>query len=171
MYLVVRLFMDLKKILVPVNGEKADNEAVKLACNLAKKGKAKVYVLHVIEVERSLPVEANIEAQQRQAEEVIEHAERVAEEEADYQVETELLQAREAGPAIVDESVKRDIDLLVMGFSHKKRFGQFSFGDTLPYVLRTAPCRVLVVREPFDIQVEPAKKPGTAKHGPKHNGI
>lgn len=148
--------MDYKRILVAVSGEKADDEAVKLACNLAKKNKARVYALYVIEVERSLPLEAAIEPQRRRAEEVLEHAERVAEEEADYQVDTQLLQAREAGTAIVEEAAERGADLIVMGFAFKKRFGQFSLGSTLPYVLRNATCRVIVSREPVSPRVEVA---------------
>ncbi len=146
--------MEYKRILVPVNGEKADDEAVILACNLAHKNKARIHVVYIIEVERSLPIEARMLPQQRRAEEILEHAERVAEEEADYQVDTGLLQAREVGPAIVDEAVGKSIDLIVMGFSYKKRFGQFSLGSTMPYVMRSAPCRVIVCREPMPARVE-----------------
>lgn len=162
--------MDNKRILVPVNGEKADDEAIILACNLAKKNKARVHVIYVIEVERALPLEAPMVSQQRRAEEILAHSERVAEEEADYQVDTGLLQAREAGPAIVDEAVNRGIDLIVMGFSYKKRFGQFSLGGTMPYVLRSAPCRVIVSREPIPARVELAGKAAETKYESRFNG-
>ncbi|MBI4331738.1 MAG: universal stress protein [Chloroflexi bacterium] len=162
--------MDYKRILVPVNGEKADDEAIILACNLAKKNKARVHVINIIEVERALPLEAPMVPQQRRAEEILEHAERVAEEEADYQVDTGLLQAREAGPAIVDEAVNRGIDLIVMGFSYKKRFGQFSLGNTMPYVLRGAPCRVLVSRDPMPARVEMAGRTADARFESRLDG-
>jgi len=47
--------MKLERILVAVSGMDADAEAVKLACDLAKKSKAKVFVVYIIEVKRSLP--------------------------------------------------------------------------------------------------------------------
>ncbi len=162
--------MDYKRILVPVSGEKADDEAVVLACNLARKSKARVHVLYIIEVERALPLEAPMIPQQRRAEEILEHAERVAEEEVDYQVDTGLLQAREVGPAIVDEAISKGIDLIVMGFSYKKRFGQFSLGNTLPYVMRSAPCRVIVSREPMPARVEISARTGEPKYEQKFNG-
>jgi len=162
--------MDFKRILVPVSGEKADDEAVRLACSLAKKNKARVYVLYVIEVERSLPLEAAIDSLRRRAEEILEHAERVAEEEADYQVDSQLLQAREAGSAIVEEAVQKGADLIVMGFNYKKRFGQFSLGSTLPYVLRNATCRVIVSREPVAPRVEVASGAVTPRVESRING-
>jgi len=71
------------------------------------------------------------------------HIEMVAEEE-DYEVEAEALQAREVGPAIIDEAVERGINLILMGVNYKRRFGQFSLGNVAPYVLKNAPCPVLL---------------------------
>jgi nucleotide-binding universal stress UspA family protein len=58
-----------------------------------------------------------------------------------------VLQAREVGPAIVDEAVERDVNLILIGMDYKKRFGEFSLGRVVPYVLKEAPCRVLLYRE------------------------
>ncbi|MDP2728276.1 MAG: universal stress protein, partial [Dehalococcoidia bacterium] len=68
-------------------------------------------------------------------------------EELDYEVETELLQAREVGPAIVDEAIERGVDLILLGVPYKKRFGEFNMGRVAPYVLKNAPCRVWVIRQ------------------------
>lgn len=138
--------MKLERMLVAVNGKDTDEETVKLACDLAKKAKAKVYAVYVIEVKRSLPLDATIEPEIEKAEKALSRAEEVAAE-RDYEVETELIQARDVGPAIVDEAVEKDVDLIVMGFGYKKRFGVFSLGRVIPYVLEEAPCRVLLYRE------------------------
>ncbi len=135
--------MDFSKILVPVSGNKADDEAVGLACRLAKKTKGKVWAVYVILVKRTLPLEAELEPELRQGEEILNHAEALAEEQ-EYQIETELLQAREAGPTIVDEAAEHEADLILMGIEYKKAFGQFSLGSVIPYVLRNAPCRVIL---------------------------
>ncbi|MBM2824559.1 MAG: uslA [Dehalococcoidales bacterium] len=137
--------MEFHKILVPVAGTKADDETIKLACSLARKEKGKVWAIYVVTIRRSLPLDAAIEPEVRKAEEILDHAERVAEEE-DYEVETDLLQSREAGPTIVDEAVERGVDLILMGIEYKSLFGQFSLGSVVPYVLQNAPCRVLVYR-------------------------
>jgi nucleotide-binding universal stress UspA family protein len=138
--------MKLQKILVTVSGKEADAEAVKLACDLAKKPKAKIYVVYVIEVKRSLPLDAVIESEIRKAEEALARAEDVASDK-DYEVETDLIQGRDAGPAIVDEAMDKEVDLILMGFTYKKRFGVFNLGRVIPYVLEEAPCRVLLYRE------------------------
>lgn len=138
--------MEFQKILVPVHGTAVDDEAVRLACRLAKKEKGKIWAVYVIAVRRSLPVDAEIQPEIRKAEQILDHTAGVAEEE-EYELETDLLQAREPGPTIVDEAVERDADLIVMGIEHKKRFGQFSLGDVVPYVLENAPCRVILYQQ------------------------
>jgi len=135
--------VEFTKILVPVSGTEADGEAMRLACRLAKKNKAKIWVVCVVEVKRSLPLDAEIESEIKKAENILDHMESVAEEQ-DYEVETDLLQAREAAPSIVDEAVERGVDLILMGVTYKKHFGQFSLGNVVPYVLKNAPCHVIL---------------------------
>ena len=139
--------MEWHKILVPVIGTKADEEAMKLACRLAKRNKAKIWAVYVIAIKRSLPLDAEIESETRKGEDILDHIETVAEEQ-DCEVETDLLQAREAAPTIVDEAVEREVDLILMGVTYKRRVGQFSLGDTVPYVLKNAPCRVILYHQP-----------------------
>ncbi|HEV3123755.1 MAG TPA: universal stress protein [Candidatus Dormibacteraeota bacterium] len=135
-----------KRILVPVNGSATDEEAVSLACRLARRQKAKVYVITILEVERSVALGAVPEGEVERAEKLLGRAEAVA---ADLEVavDTELLQAREAGPAIVDEVREWKADLVVVGMPYRQRFGEFHMGKTAPYVLRYAPCRALFFRE------------------------
>ena len=139
--------MEFRNILVPVIGTEADEEAIKLACRLAKKDKGKICAVCVITIKRTLPLDAEIESEIRKAEGILDHMEIVAEEQ-DCEVETDLLQAREAGLAIVDEAVERGIDLILMGVTYQRRFGQFSLGNVVPYVLKNAPCRVILYHQP-----------------------
>lgn len=136
--------MEFHKILVPVAGTKADEEALELACSLAKrKNKSKIFAVHVIPVERSLPLDAEIKPEIGKAEDILARAENIAQEQGCI-IETDILQAREVGPAIIDESMEREVDLILIGVTYKKHFGQFCLGDVLPYVLENAPCRVIL---------------------------
>jgi nucleotide-binding universal stress UspA family protein len=135
-----------KKILVPVSGTDADAETIKLACRLAKKDKGKVWAVSVVTIKRALPLDAEIDSEIRKAEEILDKVEDAAAEE-DYEVETDVLQAREVGPAIVDEAVERGMSLILMGISYKQRFGQFSLGDAVPYVLKNSPCPVILYQQ------------------------
>ncbi len=138
--------MEYHKILVPVAGTDADDNTVQLACRLARREKAKLLVVHVITIDRSLPLEAELAAEVKKAEGVLERAERIAIEQG-CNVETDLLQARIAGPGIVDEAVERQADLIVMGLTYKRHFGQYSLGDVTPYVLKNAPCPVILYQQ------------------------
>jgi nucleotide-binding universal stress UspA family protein len=138
--------MEFNKILVPVTGNLVDDETMRLACQLAKKSKGKIWAVYVITVKRSLPLDAEIRSETTKAEEILDHIASVAEE-ADYETETDLLQAREVGPTIIDEAVEREVDLIIMGLSYKRRFGQFSLGSVLPYVLQNAPCQVILYHQ------------------------
>ena len=140
--------MEFHKILVPVIGTEADEEAMKLACRLAKKNKAEILAVYVIAIKRALPLDAEIESEIRKAEGILDHIEVVAEEQ-DCEVVTDLLQAREVAPTIIDEAVEREVDLILMGVTYEKRFGQFSLGDVVPYVLKNAPCRVILYHQPI----------------------
>jgi nucleotide-binding universal stress UspA family protein len=138
--------MEYKSILVPVGGAAVDEEAIQLACRLAKPDKAKICAVNVIPIERTLPLDAEIEAEVRKAEEILDRMENIARGQ-NYPIETDLLQAREAGPTIIDEAVERQVDLILMGVEYKRRFGQFSLGDVVPYVLKNAPCRVILYHQ------------------------
>lgn len=141
--------MRFLKILVSVNGKDADDkEAIELACMMAKEVKGTIDVVYVIRVKRSLPLDAEIESEVQKAEEVLSWAEEIADEQ-DYEVETNLIQTREVGPAIVDEAMEHSADLIIMGMGYRKRFGQFDPGDVVSYVLKNAPCRVLLLRQPL----------------------
>ena len=135
--------MEFQKILVPVDGSEADIEALKLAVRLAKKVKGKIWSVYVVAIKRALPLDAEIRTEIEKAESILDHMEILAEEE-DYEVETDILQAREVGPAIIDEAVEREVDLILMGIKYKRRFGQFSLGNVAPYVLKNSPCPVIL---------------------------
>ena len=134
---------DFNRILVPVGGTDADDEAIRLACRLARRVKGKIRAIYVITVKRSLPLDADIETETKKAEAILDRAQGVADEE-DYEIETDLLQARDAGSAIIDEAIEREVDVIIMGIESKRRFGEFSLGSAVPYVLKNAPCHVIL---------------------------
>lgn len=138
--------MEFKRILVPVNGNPTDDEMIGLACMLAKRSKGQVIAMYVIEVKRTLPLDADLPPESARGESILDRAEQVAED-YDMEIQTELLQARDVGAAIVDEAVERGVDLILIGITYKRRFGEFDLGKTAPYVLKNAPCRVWVARQ------------------------
>ena len=59
----------------------------------------------------------------------------------------EVVQARDAGPAIVDEARDHNCGLLLIGFVRTSN-NQGELSKTVSYVLANAPCRVWLVQDP-----------------------
>jgi len=144
-----RMSAPIRSILVPVDGSEASQQAIALACTIAKRNKGKVVAVHVIEVRRSLPLDAELTGEAEQGERYLAIAERIGDE-LDQAVEGELLQAREAAHAIVDEAIERQVDAIVVGVDYSAPFGQFQLGRVTQYVLKNAPCHVILWRHPAE---------------------
>jgi nucleotide-binding universal stress UspA family protein len=140
---------EARRILVPINGNPTDQEMIQLACGLARKGKGEVHAIYIIEVKRTLPLDADLPPESELGERVLEHAEATAEK-LGMQIQADLLQARDVGPTIIEEAREREADLILLGITYKKRFGEFDLGATTPYVLKHAPCRVWICRQPIE---------------------
>jgi len=138
--------MEFQKILIPVVGTETDIETIRLACRLARKDKTKILAVYIIPIARSLPLDAEISDEVRKAENILKSAGEIALKRG-FEIETDLLQARNIGPGIIDEAVERRVDLIVMGISYKQHFGQYSLGNVTPYVLKNAPCRVILYQQ------------------------
>ncbi len=137
-----------RRVLVPVNGSSTDEDVISLACGLAKRTRAEVVAMYVTEVNRKLPLDVDLPSEASRGEEALERAERQAEG-LGVELKTELVQARDVGTAIVDEATARQVDLIILGMPYRKKFGEFDFGKTVPYVLKHARCMVWVSREPM----------------------
>jgi nucleotide-binding universal stress UspA family protein len=133
-------------IAVVVEGKKLDNELVRLACLMAKKAKRKVHLVHVIEVPRTLPLKAVLTKESEHADKLLTEALTIAEE-AGCDAVAEVVQAREAGSAIVDEARDHNCALILLGMVRDSSKVHNDLGKTVPYVLTNAPCRVWVVQD------------------------
>ena len=137
--------IEFLKILVPVAGTAADESAIELACKLSKSKNTRcdIFAIHVIPVERSLPLDAEDATKIDAAENILNNIEAIARKQGCL-IETEMLQARDVGTTIIEQALKKSVDLILMGIAYKQHFGQFCLGDVIPYVLENAPCRVLI---------------------------
>ena len=138
------LTVEYRTIIVPVVRTGESEEALVAAARLAAERGATVAVLHVVEVPLSLPLDARLHGEEDQAEALLDDAQALVE---SYGVRavTRLLRARRAGPAIVEEARRRHAELVVLGAPRRAISGRRRlFGKTVDYVLREAPCRVLI---------------------------
>jgi nucleotide-binding universal stress UspA family protein len=136
-------------ILLAISGSPFDGQLVQLACNVAQKGKGKLYVVHVLEVPRSLPLDANMTEQSKRADAILTHVEDAASK-MKCQLESEIIQARDVAQTLIDEAADRQVSLLILGTQRREKYGKFYLGTTIPAVLSSARCRVWIIREGLD---------------------
>ena len=136
-----------RRAVVALSGARTDRQIVALAAELARAGHADLVGVHVVEIDWTLPLDADVAGHDERAQRVLDIAETTAEA-GHHKLETVLLQARDVGAAIVDEAAERDADLIICGLPYRRRFGgEFTVGRTIPYILKNAPCRVWIIRE------------------------
>jgi nucleotide-binding universal stress UspA family protein len=138
--------MQPKRVLVALAGTSADPDMLRLVASIAKPAKAEVIGIHVIEVRWNLPLDAVMEPELDRGEELLASAKKVASQ-AGFDLDTELLQARDAAAAIVDTAVERKVDLVVVSMPYRKRMGRVYVGKTVENVYLNAPCAVLAYRQ------------------------
>jgi nucleotide-binding universal stress UspA family protein len=136
------------RAVLSLNGGPTDELVIEFGCKLARADGADLVAVYVVKVDWSHDLDDDLEEQREEASRALDLAEGMAEQEK-VALESQLLQARDVGAALVDEAVAIDADAIVMGLPYHVRFGgDFALGQTIPYVFKNAPCRVLVVREP-----------------------
>lgn len=143
----------LRRVILALAGGSCDDRIVTLAADLGRPNHGELIGVHVVEIEWSMPLDAEVASRSEEAQQILDHAELTAET-LKAKLEPVLLQAREVGAALVDEATERGADLLIVGLPYRKRFGgEFAIGRTIPYVLKHAPCEVWVVREPIPAEI------------------
>lgn len=137
--------LQIKTILVPTTGGPL-TESIQFACQLAREHNAHVTALYVIEIPSTLPLDTFLPEKLAVADAALKRAMAIGRE-YDLQVTTQLLQARSAGPAIVDMAREKKFDAIAMGSSYRRGTATW-LGATTEYVIRNAPCRVLICKSP-----------------------
>jgi nucleotide-binding universal stress UspA family protein len=138
---------EFSSILVPMKLGVIGEEMVATAVKLAQERGAAVEALHVIRVPLDQPLDAEIPEQDERAAESLEEA-RLLGEDNGVEVRGTTVRARAIGEAIVDAAAEKGVDLIVLGSAPRWRRQSRFFSPTVEYVLRKAPCEVLVVAFP-----------------------
>jgi APA family basic amino acid/polyamine antiporter len=138
---------EFRRLLVPMKLGPIGEEMVATAVALAKEREARVDALFVIVVPLDRELDAPLFELEEQAAASLAEAVLLGEEN-DVRVEPVTVRARSLGRAIVDQAAELGSDLIVVGSSPRWRRQSAFFSPTVDYVLRSAPCEVLVVAFP-----------------------
>jgi nucleotide-binding universal stress UspA family protein len=135
---------------LPISGGATDQRLLEAVARLCHRKKADVTLVYVVEVEQSMPLDAELPEEVGSGEAVLRHAADALRRDLDspsVHVFTELLQARSAGSAIVDEATDKNADIIMLGATLRRQYGYLTVGETVDYVLKYAPCEVMVIRQ------------------------
>jgi APA family basic amino acid/polyamine antiporter len=136
--------LEYRIILVPVKPGRMSQEAVDVACRLATERGASIAAVAVIDVPLELPLDAELPEEEAKADQALDDARAIGELYG-VPVLSRVVRARSAGRAIVDEAERRGTQIIVMGAPRRDRPRRTEiFSDTVDFVLKHAPCRVMV---------------------------
>jgi nucleotide-binding universal stress UspA family protein len=142
---VIREAAAYARILVPVQAGRLSDKMVALACQMARYRHAEISLLYVIEVPLTLPGDAAMPNDERQAAESFERATKIAERYG-VTMRTEILKTRQAGPGVVQFAGNGRYDVILMGDVPKRARGGTEFARTVEYIFEHSPSEVLVYR-------------------------
>jgi APA family basic amino acid/polyamine antiporter len=142
-----------ERILVPTKLGLIGEEVLGTALRLAEEQRCAVVAVHVIRVPLDQPLDAPMFDAEEQAEASLAEAKLLGED-AGVDIEVNIVRSRAIGEAIVEEAVLHDVDLIVMGSAPRWRRQSRFFSPTVDYVLRKAPCEVMVIAYPQGVLEE-----------------
>ena len=139
---------EFSRILVPMKLGDIGEEMVATAIALAKERGGEIEAITVVRVPRKYALEGELPAEvAARVDSSLEEARALGLDQG-VEVNGDVVRARSIGHAIVDEAARRNADLIVMGSSPRWRRQSRFFSPTVDFVLRRAPCEVLVVAFP-----------------------
>jgi APA family basic amino acid/polyamine antiporter len=139
---------EFRRILVPMKVGDIGEEMVATAIALAKEHGAEIEAITVVRVPRQFELEGPLPPDVADRVDASLDEARLLGEDHGVEVRTDVVRARSIGHAIVEEATARRADLIVVGSSPRWRRQSRFFSPTVDFVLRNAPCEVLVVAFP-----------------------
>jgi len=137
----------LKRILVPTSGMPYSERGIELACRLGSEHKAEIVLTYVIEIPRTLPLDAPMPEAEEKANQALNRGKEIVEL---HHLPPVLLveRAREAGEGIIRAAKDNQVDVIVVGMRTDLRGAQSLWGRTSDILIRKAPCEVILDKLP-----------------------
>jgi APA family basic amino acid/polyamine antiporter len=151
-------------ILVPMKMGDIGEEMMATAMRIAQERNASVIAVSMIDVPLEQALDAPLEQEERHAAETLAEARALAEEN-DVSMRGYSVRTRSIGAAVVEQAREVGADLIVIGSGARWRRHSRFFSPTVEYVLRKAPCEVMIVSFPenaFEGLGEPEPEPGSS---------
>ena len=132
----------MKKILIPLDGTERSMHSIDLVKNLYKKDEVEITLLYIKEDVKNMIMEDDLIAAEKDMQKMVAPA---VKELAGYKLSCEF-GLIDPGTEIVKRAIMNSIDIIIMTKSTKKGLTRM-IGSVTSYVVRNAPCIVMIVPE------------------------
>ncbi|ABS56710.1 UspA domain protein [Methanoregula boonei 6A8] len=138
----------LSSILIATDGSEKNRAALEEGIKVARLCGATLYAVYVIDtgtfstMSGDIPLGDTYRVFQAEAEQAFARMRSLA---GDLKVETAILEGRPA-PEVVKFATRKKIDLIVIGTQGKRGLERLLLGSVAEEIIRSAPCKVLVVK-------------------------
>jgi APA family basic amino acid/polyamine antiporter len=138
--------LEFRTILVPIAPGYPSDEAMDFACRLAAERRASIVAVTAIQVPLDQPLDTYLPDDVAEANAQLDEARAIGDSYG-VRVTGRIARTRNIGREICDEAVRRGTEVIVMAGPRRVRLQRGRrqiFGDSVDFVLRHAPCRVMV---------------------------
>lgn len=154
------MFQEYKKILIPVDGSRESKLSFRKAVEVAKRNKAAIIITHIIDT-RAIQTPTGFEGSftdeiVRQSKTLMEEYKIYATNEGITDVQTVIEYGSPKAIIAKDLPAEYGVDLIMIGATGLNAIERVFIGSVSEYVIRNAPCDVLVVRT--DLENKPKTK-------------
>jgi nucleotide-binding universal stress UspA family protein len=131
-----------KRVLVAIKTAEQVDDLINLACCVTAPDSS-LSIIHVIELPPVTPLDVEIPDMQASAEKILSAAEE-ASRQCGLKARVEILRARSAADALLDEMKEHGVELVIIGHHHRSRMVESLIGTTSSRFAERARCRVLI---------------------------
>ena len=143
------------KILVPVDGSKHSEEALKIAIDYAKTKGANICLINVVPYIEGIDLEISASEREKMNETFAKHADYILQQAcgvltAEDVISTcrQVVASASIPDAIVDFAEKEKVNLIIIGSRGLGKSSRFKMGSVASKVVKHSPCSVYVVKLP-----------------------
>lgn len=145
----------MKKILVPVDGSKYSEEALKVAIDYAKTKGANICLINAVPLIEGMDLEILASEKEKVKEAFIKRADYIVQQACGVLAAEDVIAtcrhvvaASSVPDAIIDYAEKENIDLIIIGSHGLGKSSRFKMGSVASKVVKHSPCSVYVVKLP-----------------------
>ena len=130
-------------VIIVFSQEIHSEHMMSLAARLARRERAEFLAAYIIEVPHTLPLDAEMERERREALGVLQVAEQIARK-SNVEIQTDISPARNVAQGVLELAKRKDAHLIVLGAYREGKYAGAPLGRAIEVIAAQATCDVLI---------------------------